>query len=418
MRILLGALALALAVPVVGSPAQAESNPAQDWREQVVDAGQSFRGLDAVDRSTAWISGGSVTEGGPGTVWRTTDGGDTWNDVSPPDSEGLLFRDVEARSAERRAGAGDRSRGGVPDLPHHRWWPDLDRDVPQRGRGGVLQLHGLLPGGRRGLAVSDPVDGKFRIISTHNGGRSWEVLPTDGMPDATGEANFAASGDCLVIRGEHAWFGSGGAAARIFHSTDRGYTWEATDSTIPSGESAGVFGLAFKTPRRGLAVGGDFAAPDVAEDASAHTRNGLSWRNGGDLEVLAEDAAWIGGRHDRIVVSTGESGETGGSHLSWDGGRSWHAVQRHRLPHAGLHQGPVVLGGRRRGPGRADRLLDPRQRAVVAALDLGERRDRGQQRHRVVERQRVLAARHRAEHRARTSRRRSARASGCRPRGR
>ena len=77
-------------------------------------------------------------------------------------------------------------------------------------------------GGRRGLAVSDPVDGRFRILSTDDGGRSWEVLPTDGMPDSTGEANFAASGDCLVIKGKHAWFGSGGTSARIFHSTDRG----------------------------------------------------------------------------------------------------------------------------------------------------------------------------------------------------
>ena len=114
MRILLGALALALAAPVVGPPAQADSLRHLDWQEQVVDAGQSFRGLDAVDRRTAWISGGSVTAGGPGKVWRTTDGGTTWNDVSPPDSEGLLFRDVEARSADvalvLAIGAGEASR--------------------------------------------------------------------------------------------------------------------------------------------------------------------------------------------------------------------------------------------------------------------------------------------------------------------
>ena len=323
MRILLGALALALAAPVVGPPAHADSNPRPDWREQVVDAGQSFRGLDAVNRRTAWISGGSVTEGGPGTVWRTTDGGTTWNDVSPPDTEGLLFRDVEARNANvalvLAIGPGEASRiyrtrdGGQT-------WKETFRNTDEAA---FYNCMDFANGGRRGLAVSDPVDGKFRILSTDNGGRSWEVLPTDGMPDSTGEANFAASGDCLVIRGKHAWFGSGGAAARIFHSTDRGYTWKASDSTIPSGEAAGVFGLAFKHPRRGLAVGGDFGAPDVAENASAHTRDGARWRNGGDLEVLAEDAAWLGGRHDRIVVSTGESGETAGSHLSWDGGRSW-----------------------------------------------------------------------------------------------
>ena len=47
------------------------------WSETVVDADQSFRGLDAVDRRTAWVAGGSATEGAPGRVFRTTDGGRT-----------------------------------------------------------------------------------------------------------------------------------------------------------------------------------------------------------------------------------------------------------------------------------------------------------------------------------------------------
>ncbi len=37
---------------------------------------------------------------------------------------------------------------------------------------------------RHGLAMSDPVDGRFRILSTSDGGRSWKVLPSAGMPDA------------------------------------------------------------------------------------------------------------------------------------------------------------------------------------------------------------------------------------------
>ena len=323
MRILLGALVLALASPVIGPPAQADSLRHLEWQEKVVDAGQSFRGLDAVDRRTAWVGGGSVPAGGPGRVWRTTDGGTTWNDVSPPDSEGLQFRDVEARSADvalvLTIGSGEASRiyrttdGGDT-------WTETFRNQDEAA---FYNCMDFFPGGRRGLAVSDSVDGKFRILSTDDGGRSWEVLPNDGMPDSTGEANFSASGDCLVIKGRHAWFGSGGAASRIFHSTDRGYTWEATDSTIPAGEAAGVFGLAVKDPRHGLAVGGDFAAPDDGVDASAYTRDGRVWRNGGDLGVLAEDAAFLPGGHGRLVVSTGESGETGGSHLSWDGGRTW-----------------------------------------------------------------------------------------------
>lgn len=40
------------------------------------------------------------------------------------------------------------------------------------------------PGGRRGLAMSDPVDGKFRILATDDFGASWRVLPSTGMPPA------------------------------------------------------------------------------------------------------------------------------------------------------------------------------------------------------------------------------------------
>jgi photosystem II stability/assembly factor-like uncharacterized protein len=237
----------------------------------------------------------------------------------------LQFRDVEARSATRAVvlaiGPGESSRiykttdGG-------RSWDEVFRNTDEAAFYNCMAFY---PGGRRGLAVSDPVDGKFRIIATNNWGRSWKVLPDAGMPDSPDEYGFAASGDCLVIRGNQAWFGSGGGAARIFHSRDHGHTWRATDSTIPAGESAGVFGLAFKSPRHGVAVGGDFAAPDGGQDASAITRNGRNWHNGGDLKVLAEDAAWLSGA-PRALIATGESGDTAGTQLSRNGGRTWRLV--------------------------------------------------------------------------------------------
>lgn len=320
MRTSLGIVTMALAAALLVAPADAQPRHALEWRTSVVDADQSFRGLDAVDRRTAWVSGGSLS-GGAGSVWRTTDGGDTWADVSPP-GEGLQFRDVEARSARTAVvlaiGPGEASRvfrtedGG-------RSWQETFRNTDAAAFYNCLDFY---PGGRRGLAVSDPVDGRFRILSTEDGGRSWEVLPDEGMPDSTGEYNFSASGDCLVIRGRHAWFGSGGSAARVFHSADRGLTWEAADSSLRAGEAAGVFALAFRTPRHGVAVGGDFAAPADGTDASATTRDGRTWRSGDDLEVLAEDVAWLSGRR-ATLVAVGESGDTAGSHVSRDGGRTW-----------------------------------------------------------------------------------------------
>ena len=292
------------------------------WKETVVDADQSFRGLDAVDRRTAWVTGSSLTVDGPGRVFRTTDGGRSWEDVSPPGTGGLEFRDVEARSARRAVilaiGPGDASRiyrttdGGTT-------W---DTAFVNHDPAAFYDCMAFYPGGRRGLAMSDPVHRRFRILSTHDFGRSWTVLPNKEMPEAPTEFGFAASGDCLVTAGHSAYFGSGGGASRVFRSDDFGRTWTATDSTIPAGDAAGVFALTFRTPWQGVAVGGDFDHPTDGVDAVATTRNGKTWRNAGDLTHLAEDVAYLTA-HGHRLIATGESGAVMGTSVSPDGGRHW-----------------------------------------------------------------------------------------------
>src|SRR4051794_18377668 len=87
---------------VLGSPAAAGAHghggghqPPPRWVPVPTGSTQQFRGLDAVDRRTAWVGGSA------GQVLRTIDGGRSWQDASPPGSAGLLFRDVEARDARR-----------------------------------------------------------------------------------------------------------------------------------------------------------------------------------------------------------------------------------------------------------------------------------------------------------------------------
>lgn len=323
----LGRLALSTALAtgtLLASAAHADADPTLSWDEVVVDADQSFRGLDAVDRRTAWVAGGSAT-GGPGRVYRTVDGGRTWEDVSPPGTEGLLFRDVAARSAEQAVvlaiGPGDASRIYRTTDAGQTWDAAFVNDDPAA----FYDCLAFYPGGRRGLALSDPVDGKFRILRTRDSGQSWSVVPDTGMPEAPTEFGFAASGDCLVTAGRTAYFGSGGGASRIFRSDDFGRTWTATDSTIPSGEAAGVFGLAFRNPQEGIAVGGDFGDPADGVDAVATTRHGAVWRNSGDLTHLGEDVAYLPRSAGSLIV-VGESGDVMGTSLSRDGGRTWTQV--------------------------------------------------------------------------------------------
>jgi photosystem II stability/assembly factor-like uncharacterized protein len=271
------------------------------------------------------VAGGGATDehpDRPGRVYRTTDGGRTWQDVTPPATEGLLLRDVEARSAREAVvlaiGPGDASRiyrttdGGTT-------W---DTAFVNTDPAAFYDCMAFFPGGRRGLVLGDPVDGRFQVLATDDFGRSWVRLPDDDMPPAPTEYGFAASGDCLVTAGHTAYFGSGGGAAGIFRSDDFGLSWTATDSTIPAGDAAGVFALTFRTPRQGVAVGGDFAAPDNGRDAVAATRDGLRWHNVGDLTHLAEDVAYLP-THGHRLIATGESGDVMGTSVSVDGGRSW-----------------------------------------------------------------------------------------------
>ena len=314
MRLLPGIL---LSVVVFSTlPADATPAPDPSWERVDVGTTQGLRGLDAVDRDTAWVSGSA------GGVWRTTDGGTTWQDVSPPDAAGLLLRDVEASDARHAQvlaiGEGDDSRILRTDDGGATWETTFVNDDPRA----FYDCMAFFPGGKRGLAMSDPVDGRFRIIETTDGGATWSVVDPTGMPPAVeGEFGFAASGTCLVTAGaREVWLASGGAASRIFHSHDRGHTWTVSDTTIPpdAENGGGVFSLAFRTPRQGLAVGGNLGSPTVGTDMAAATRDGVTWQPAGDLGGYRSAVEWVlTAPHTALAV-----GPTG-SDITRDGGRTW-----------------------------------------------------------------------------------------------
>ena len=217
------ALALTLPASTAAQPeAAAGPNPFRDgWSETVVDADQNFRGLEAVSKREAWVTGESLTDDGPARVFRTTDRGQTWTDVSPDGTEGLSFRDVEVHGSVAHVlaiGPGEASRiyrstdGGAS-------WDESFRNTDEKAFYDCMAFYGK---GRHGLAVSDPVDGKLRILATDDRGRSWSVLPDKGMPRSKDEFGFAASGDCLVTSGRSAFLITGGKKSRVLRSDDRG----------------------------------------------------------------------------------------------------------------------------------------------------------------------------------------------------
>ncbi|TYB47187.1 oxidoreductase [Nonomuraea sp. PA05] len=317
LRIALGALSasLLLAAPL---PAHAAGPPRLGWELKDTGATARLRGLSPVSRNVVWASGSA------GTVLKTVDGGRTWQNVSPPDTAALQFRDIEAFDANRAValsiGAGTDSRVYRTQDGGRTWAETFRNDEPQAFYDCMAFFDH-----RHGLAMSDPVNGRFRILSTRDGGRSWQVLPADGMPEALpGEAGFAASGQCLVAApgGRDVWLASGGASrARVFHSRDRGRTWTVADAPIPGGDPArGVFGLAFRDRHRGIAVGGDYRPEQQSPNAGAVSRDGGdSWQPSSvPPPAYRSGVAWLP-QLPFAAVAVGPSG----SDVTYSGGRVW-----------------------------------------------------------------------------------------------
>jgi photosystem II stability/assembly factor-like uncharacterized protein len=310
-RLSLFVAALALGAVLLASASSAA--PTFAWYLTPTGSTARLRGLSAVSANVAWASGSL------GTVLRTVDQGATWHQVSPPDTAGLQFRDIEAFDADHAVilsiGTGTDARVYVTSDAGQHWTEAFENDDPNAFYDCMAFFDR-----QHGLALSDPVDGRFRLISTSDGGQSWQVVQADMPPALPGEFAFAASGQCLVTGpGNHAWFASGGAdEARVFRSDDGGQTWQVSSTPMLSGPTAGIFALAFRDPRHGLAVGGDFTVPDQAPDALALTADGGStWQLSGDApNEYRSGATWVTGQ---VAIAVGPTG----SDVSGDGGESW-----------------------------------------------------------------------------------------------
>ena len=234
-----------------------------------------LQAVSVVDDRVVWVSGHGAT------FARTVDGGETWVPGVVPGPDTLQFRDVYAVSAETAyllsAGPGDMSRIYKTTDAGQSWTLQFSNTDP-RAFFDCMDFWDA----DRGLAFSDAVDGRLVIIRTGDGGENWTPVSPDAIPVAAGtEGGFAASGTCLVTRGEQdAWIGTGaGDAARVYHTADGGTTWSVVETPIVGGAgTTGITTLAFDDELGGFALGGDIGQPTMRTDNVAITSDGgASW---------------------------------------------------------------------------------------------------------------------------------------------
>ncbi|MCW3466814.1 WD40/YVTN/BNR-like repeat-containing protein [Chitinophaga nivalis] len=273
---------------------------------------QSIRGLSAVTDNIVWASGTG------GQVGRSLDGGRhwQWNRVSGCDS--CDWRSLYAFNDQKAVvlNAGEPAQLFLTTDGGTSWKRAFYDTTP-----GIFFDALSFFNAQEGIAIGDPLSGRFTIIRTHDGGLSWHRdTPADLPAATTGESIFAASGTGLVtFRDKKTYFATGGTVSRLFHSGDN---WHAYTIPVVQGTATtGTFSITFLNPQQGIAVGGDY------KNDTARSGNCMLTSNGGRNWVAPSTPpggykSGVAYLTPHILVTTG----TSGTDISYNGGKDWQPI--------------------------------------------------------------------------------------------
>ena len=274
----------------------------------------SLRGLSAVTSNLAWVSGSE------GSVFKTTDSGKNWKDVSPKGYSDLQFRDIQAfdennalvLSAGLPAVICKTTDGGQN-------WKEVYRNENQRVFFDAMDFWDP----QRGMAFSDAPEEHLLILITKDGGDSWSELPQENSPKVFAhQGGFAASGTCIKTFGESsALIGLGGPEATVLLTSDFGKTWTKTIAPLDFGEpSKGIFSIDMLDEKNGICVGGDYRADSLTVHNMATTQNGgKTWERFTDPKFSSKYLSAVSFYNSDIIIATSRTGIW----YSQDSGKSW-----------------------------------------------------------------------------------------------
>ena len=273
----------------------------------------SFRALFVVDENVIWAGGSG------GTVLLSADSGETWKEMKVAGAEENDFRSIHAWDDKKAMVFGVAG----PDFAYLTSDGGENWEVAYHDTTAGLFFNSLkFADEEQGLAVSDPVDGKFFVIRTEDGGNSWAQV--DSLPSVEeGEANFAASNTCIeFLPSGKAWIASGGSAARVFYSDDFGQSWKVAKTPMIRGTAAsGIFSLAFRNDYEGAVVGGIYDQPEINTNIAAYTVDGgKNWLPSVTMPREYRSCVQFLAMGDKnIAIAIGKTG----CDYSLDGGQNW-----------------------------------------------------------------------------------------------
>lgn len=278
--------------------------------------GMSIRAIEVINDSTIYLAANV------GQIGVTTDLGKTWDfqtlrqDTLKPSFRAIAKTDesVFIMSIESPALL-YKWKDGVQTLVYEETHPDAFYDAM------------AFFDNQHGIAIGDPVGGCFSFLLTSDGGNTWNKIPCDKLPEmAAGESAYAASNTNIAIVGDEAWVATGGAVARVWHSKDKGQTWEVVETPIQhGGKMTGIYSVDFWDEKQGIVFGGDW------DKKESNTANKAVTQDGGNTWQLVGDGVepgfkscvkYVPNSRGMKIVAVGTTGIS----FSEDAGRTWKQI--------------------------------------------------------------------------------------------
>ena len=279
----------------------------------------SLRGLSVVSNQVAWVSGSR------GTVAVTTDGAKTWNWLQVKGFEQSDFRDVEAFSAKEAI----IMSSGTPAVMMKTTDGGINWQAVYRNEDKAYFLDAMdfTPDGKHGFVLGDPIDNKFLLLETLDGGDTWAKFKY--LPNALpGEAAFAASGTCIRVDSDYIHIVTGGNVARSLNYPLRYHpaNWgEGTKLSLKQGKpSQGAF--SFASGSCSVIVGGDYQKEQAIDSVAQYWCYNGTYGGGSSYVSKVPPAGYqscVECIDDNVAfLSTG----TPGSNITTNGGVTWKKI--------------------------------------------------------------------------------------------
>lgn len=214
---------------------------------------ESFRGLHAIDDSVV------VVGGNKGRFGYSLDAGIHWIFQHIPGSSESQFRSVWAINDKEFLAVS----AGSPTYIYHtdsrgQDWSRVYADTAQSTfLDGIVFINDSI-----GFIYGDPVNGRFILLRTADGGRSWTKI--EGPEAIDGEVSFAASGSAITVGNSFMSIVTGGTVSRLHVTMDlrEGLGWTPSYIELAQGTpSQGAFAHYWDKEKLYI-VGGDYMAEE------------------------------------------------------------------------------------------------------------------------------------------------------------